>query len=309
MKTIQILLILLSIISCSTPKELVKQNDLSSHISCSGEGEYTIVMDAGLGNWSLFYKPLAEKLTKEYKICLIDRAGYAMEKVSTQPRDANTIAKEIDKALTEKGITNNVILVGHSLGGLHVRMYQSLYPEKVKAIILLDAASPNQFESLPKEFEELKNNQVKSLDKVIKLAQKDYLKYSKGKIPTFGLPENLLDEYYNVTTQPEYYYTMQKETEWFEESLKQVSKLKPLGSLPLLVIASKHSMNKDLLPGKMENYPFEQHNKTWLKLQRELSKLSDNSTFATSEKGHYLNVTDAELVYHYIIQFLHKNNL
>ena len=309
MKAIKFLLILLTFISCSTPKEIVKKNNLSPRISCLGNGKYTVVMDAGLGNWSLFYKPLAEKLTKEYKICLIDRAGYAMEKVPTQPRDANTIAKEIDKALTEKGITNNVILVGHSLGGLHVRMYQSLYPEKVKAIILLDAASPNQFESLPKEFEELKNNQVKSLDKVIKLAQKGYLKYSKGKIPTFGLPEKLLDEYYNVTTQPEYYYTMQKETEWFEESLKQVGKLKPLGSLPLLVIASKHSMNNNLLPGKMENYPFERHNKTWLKLQRDLSKLSDNSTFVTSEKGHYFIVTDVELVYQSIIQFLHKNNM
>ena len=303
------ILITIVFISCTTPREIIKSSELLPKIQTVGNGNYTVVMDAGLGNWSLFYKPLSDKLAKKYKVCLIDRAGYAMNTVSTQPRDAKTIAKEMDKVLGENGITNNIILVGHSLGGLHVRMYQSLYPEKVKAIILLDAASPNQFERLPKEFEELKNNQVRSLDKVIKLAQKDYLKYSKGKIPTFGLPEYLLDEYYTVTTQPEYYYTMQKEIEWFEKSLKQVGELGYLGDLPLLVIGSKNSMNESLLPGKIKNYPFERHNKTWLKLQKELSALSSNSTFIVSEKDHYLNVTDINLVYNSMIQFLKKNQL
>ena len=309
MKTVNIMLILLSIISCSTPKEIVKQNNLAPRLSFSGNGKYTIVMDAGLGNWSLFYKPLAGKLSKDYRVCLIDRAGYAMNSVTSYPRDARTIAVEMNKALIEKGVTNNIILVGHSLGGLHVRMYQSLYPEKVKAIVLLDAASPNQFEYLPREFEELKNNQVKSLDKVIKIAQKGYLKYSKGKIPTFGLPKNLLDDYYKVTTKPEYYFTMQKETEWFEESLKQVGKLDDLGDLPLLVIASKNSLNKNLIPNKKKNYPFEKHNISWLKLQKELSNLSENSTFIVSEKDHYLNITDTNLVYNYMIQFLRNNQL
>ncbi len=309
MKSIKLLFVLLSILSCSTPKEIVKQHNLSPRISCSGNGAYTIVMDAGLGNWSLFYKPLADSLSKNYRVCLIDRAGYAMNSVTTQPRDARTIALEMDKALVEKGVTNNIILAGHSLGGLHVRMYQALYPEKVKAMVLLDAANPNQFQQLPKEFEELKNDQVKSLDKVIELAQKDYLKYSKGKIPTFGLPKNLLEDYYEVTTQPEYYFTMQKETEWFEVSLKQIGELDDLGDLPLLVVASKNSMNERLIPGKIKNYPFEEHNKSWMKLQEELSSLSENSTFVVSEKDHYLNVTDTNLVYHSIIRFLRKNQL
>jgi len=125
--------------------------------------------------------------------CELPRVNSNPEEMKRYFEEAKTIAVEMDKALIEKGITGKIILVGHSLGGLHVRMYQALYPDKVKAIILLDAANPNQFKQLPKEFEELKNNQVKSLDKVIKLAQKGYLKYSKGKIPTFGLPKYLLE--------------------------------------------------------------------------------------------------------------------
>ena len=308
MKMLKFLLALL-IISCSAPREIAKRNDLLPHLSCMGEGGYTIVMDAGLGNWSLFYKPLAGKLSEDYRVCLIDRAGYAMSSVTTRARDAKTIAKEMNKAFMEQGITSNIILVGHSIGGLYVRMYQALYPEKVKALILLDAASPDQFRQLPKEFEELKDNQAKSLDKIIKLAQKGYLKYSKRQIPTFSLPESLLSAYYEVVTQPEYYFTVQKETEWFEESLRQVGELQGLGSLPLLVIASENSMNEHLLPGRIENYPFEEHNRIWLGLQRALCDLSENSTFVLSKKDHYLNVTDSDLVYASIVQFLKDNRL
>jgi pimeloyl-ACP methyl ester carboxylesterase len=295
------------IISCSAPREIVKSKDLSPNCHCEGEGNYTIVMEAGMGNWSLFYQPVFQELKKTTKVCIIDRAGYAMDAVSSNPRDAKTIAFEIEKALVQNRITDSIILVGHSLGGLHVRMYQSLFPEKVKGMILLDAAHPNQFDRLPKAFQELQNQQAKSVDKVIKLAQKDYLKYSKGKIPTFGIPDSLLANYYKVTTQPEYYYSMKMEVLEFENSLNQVENLNDLGSLPLLVIGSNSSMEEAILPGKLKNYPFEEHNKIWLELQKELSQLSSNSTFIESNQNHYLNITDNELVVEQIVLFMNQN--
>lgn len=295
------------IISCSSPKEIVTSKDLSPNCHCEGNGNYTIVLEAGMGNWSLFYQPVFQELKKITKVCVIDRVGYAMDSVSSNPRDAKTIAFEIEKTLAENRITDSIILVGHSLGGLHVRMFQSLFPEKVKGMILLDAAHPKQFDRLPKAFQELQNQQAKSLDKVIKLAQKDYLKYSKGKIPTFGVPDTLLNDYYVVTTKPEYYYSMKMEVLEFENSLKQVDNLKDLGSLPLLVIGSNNSMEDIILPGKVKNYPFDEHNKVWLELQKELSQLSSNSTFVESNQNHYLNLTDNELVVEQIIIFINQN--
>jgi hypothetical protein len=189
---------------------------------------------------------------------------------------------------------------------LNVRMYQSLFPEKVKGMVLLDAAHPKQFQRLPKEFNEMLNNQIQSMDKVIEIAQKGWLKYSKGKIPTFGMPDSLLTDYYNVTTQPEYYYTMKMEAKYFTESLLQVDSLIGLKDLPLLVIGSKNSMDKNILPTKLNNYPFAEHNRVWFELQNELSRLSTNSTFIESEQNHYLNITDADLVSNSIVQF-YKN--
>ena len=189
------------ITSCSSQKEILKSKNISSNCHCEGSGSVTLVMDAGMGNWSLFYQPIFQELKKTTKVCIINRAGYAMDTVSLNPRDAKTVALELEKTLKQSGVSDNIILVGHSLGGLHVRMYQSLFPKKVKGMILLESAHPNQFNRLPQAFHDLQKRQANSLDRVIKLAQKDYLKYSKGKIPTFGMPDSLLEDYYKISTQ------------------------------------------------------------------------------------------------------------
>lgn len=307
MQKIVLVLAVALMASCSAPTEIVKSKNLSPNCFCEGKGKYTIVMDAGMGNWSLFYQPVFQKLKNNTRVCIIDRAGYAMDTVSINPRDAKTIALEMNKVLEKNGISDNLILVGHSLGGLNVRMYQSLFPDKVQGMVLLESAHPNQFDRLPPAFYNLQKEQAASMDNVIELAQKDYLKYSKGKIPTYGLPDSLLDEYYKVTTQPEYYFTLKMEILDFENSLKQVENLKDLGNLPLLVIASKNSLNEELLSGIAKDYPFQEHNKKWLELQKELSKLSQNSTFVESEQNHNLNIKDSDLVAEQISLFMNNN--
>ncbi len=305
-KLITTLLIIWLSTTCSTPKPMVQSADVQAQIHCRGNGKYTLLMDAGLGNWSVFYKPLATPLSKTCRVCLIDRAGYASSQVSAKPRDAKTIAIEIHQALQQKDITKNIILAGHSLGGLHVRMYQALFPEEIKGMILLDAANPNQLHQLPKAFWEMMQEQKKSLEKTIKLAQRGFLKHAKSKIPTFNLPDSLLEEYFQTSTKAEYYFTAKAETEAFEQSLKQVSELKGLGNLPLLVIGSSNSMSPDMPIPKRKNYPFQQHNKAWFELQQELSKLSSKATFVESQKDHYLHLTDTELVLKSILTFIDR---
>lgn len=307
MRKILMLLVTVLITSCEAPKEIIKSAELIPTCHCEGNGNHTIVMDAGMGNWSLFYQPLFQKLKNTNRVCIIDRPGYSMEAVTTHPRDLITVANELHQVISEAAINSKIILVGHSLGGLHVRQYQVLFPENVKGMVLLDAASSNQFEKLPKAFYEILKTQPKNLKEIIAIAQKGYLKYTKGQIPTFGLPKDLLEKYYAVTTTPAYYYTMKMEVEAFEANLKAAKKLNQLEDLPLLVIGSKNNMDKKTLPIDDENYPFEEHNAIWFTLQEELANLSSNSTFVVSEKNHYLNVTDTDLIQDALELWMKKN--
>jgi len=296
--------IIILLIACSTPSEITKSSQVLPQCHCEGNGEFTIVMDAGMGNWSLFYQPVFQKIKLYTRVCIIDRSGYAMKEVPTNKRSGETITQELAQSLKTNGITDNLILVGHSLGGLHVRMFQSVFPQKVKGMVLIDSSHPQQFERLPSEFRELKIQQEKSLDQLISLAQKGYLKYGKNKIPTFGLPDSLLPKYFETVTHPEYYYTMKMELSEFESNLKQTMGITDIGDLPLLVIASKNSMDKSILPGKVKNYPFEKHNSLWFELQKDLRSLSTDSKFILSDKNHYLHLSDPEFVSNEIKLFL-----
>lgn len=253
-----------------------------------GEGDYTFVCDAGMGNWSVFFKPLCNELIKFSRVCLIDRPGYTTDYLPDTPRDCRTIAGEIDDVLTQMGITQNLVLVGHSLGGLNMRMYQHLYPEKVKGMVLLDAAHPHMLEVIP----EVKTNlqiQIKQVNRIINIARWGLLRFAKKRIPTFGLPKELLKEYYRVTTKAQYYRLYKMEMEVFEDSLNQCRQLKNLGSLPLLVIYSNQGLNKPINEPEKEN---ETEDTRWVELQKDLTTLSSQSTFIESEDEHFFHLTD-----------------
>jgi len=233
--------------------------------------------------------------------------GYEKNRSTEKPRDAKTVANEINNILSSNNITDSIIIVGHSMGGLHARMYQSLFPNKVKGMILIESSHPDLFNRLPSEFSDINNDQIKNLDKVIKKAQKGWLERSNNSIPTYELSENLLPDYYAVTEQPEYYYTMKQESMSFNTSLNQVKPLTNINNIPLLVIASENSLDIGLLSKKHKKYPYSEHNKIWIELQHEIANLSTNSTFVSSQKNHYLHISDSQLVIDQIKLFMTNN--
>jgi pimeloyl-ACP methyl ester carboxylesterase len=299
-------LIVIAVFSSCKKEKFEYSGNAKPSITISGTGNITLVLEAGMGNWSLFYKKVIPELSARYKVVTVNRAGYNNEVVPNQCRDAATIAEELHEALEGSSLGDSIVLVGHSFGGLVVRMYQNLYPQKVVGLVLLDAAHPNQFDILPSPFNQLKEDQKKGMKKLVKTAQRGWLKSNSGKkrIPTFNLPEDMLNDYYSITTEPQYYATYAKEVSDFDASLNQVRVLSSLGSLPLLVLASEHSMDESTMQG-VKKYPYVEHNQAWLTLQRELAELSTNSSFAsTTLSNHYLSVFQPEWTSQEIVKFI-----
>ena len=61
------------------------------------------------------------------------------------PRDARRITGELHILLEGAGIDDPYVLVGHSTGGLYVRMYADRYQEEVAGAVLVDSSHPEQF--------------------------------------------------------------------------------------------------------------------------------------------------------------------
>jgi pimeloyl-ACP methyl ester carboxylesterase len=67
-----------------------------------------------------------------------DRAGLGQSELGPKPRSAKQIASELHTALQKAEVKPPYVLVGHSLGGMFVRVFADLYPKEVIGIVLID---------------------------------------------------------------------------------------------------------------------------------------------------------------------------
>ena len=116
----------------------------SAKIACKlfGNGTRTLVIDTGLGSCSAEWWHIAEALSVKYRVLVYDRAGYGKSSMSTLERKPRNIAAELNKLLYAAGVEGNIIIIGHSQGGLNAIEYALLYPKNVTGLVLLDPATP-----------------------------------------------------------------------------------------------------------------------------------------------------------------------
>ena len=55
-----------------------------------------------------------------------------------KPRTAKQIATELHAALQKSGVKPPYVMVGHSFGGIYVRVFADMYPKEVVGMVLID---------------------------------------------------------------------------------------------------------------------------------------------------------------------------
>src|SRR5919109_553973 len=132
------------------PGRLIDIGGYRLHIYCEGNGEPTAIMEAGLGNPGLAWTFVQPEIADGTRICVYDRAGLGWSDPSPRERTANVMVDELHSLLTQAGIEGPYVLVGHSFGGLLMRLYAHMYPEDVIGLVLVDSYHFTQMEKYPK---------------------------------------------------------------------------------------------------------------------------------------------------------------
>jgi pimeloyl-ACP methyl ester carboxylesterase len=121
------------------PGQQVDVGGYRLHIQCVGEGSPTVLLDAGLGGFSLDWSLVQPELAANNRVCAYDRAGYGWSDPGPQPRTPSHIADELHTMLVNAGVQGPYVLVGHSAAGKHVRFYATRYPQDVVGMVLVEA--------------------------------------------------------------------------------------------------------------------------------------------------------------------------
>ncbi len=136
-------------------------------LECRGQGSPTVILEAG-GNsrsdiWSRDYREPTGQRTMVLpgvaaftRVCAYDRPGTIGEvnpdldsdgplfypsrsDPVPQPRTAQDMVADLHALLIAADVPGPYVLVGHSFGGLTVRLYASTYPDEVGGMVLVDA--------------------------------------------------------------------------------------------------------------------------------------------------------------------------
>ena len=129
------------------PGRLVHLTDAHVHVVVEGSGP-PVLFDSGLGGSSIEWGRVAADLATEFTVIRYDRPGFAWSPDSGCDRRAVAAGRRIIELLTTLGIDEPAILVGHSLGGVHVRAAAALAPERVGGLVLVDPSHEGMLETL-----------------------------------------------------------------------------------------------------------------------------------------------------------------
>jgi pimeloyl-ACP methyl ester carboxylesterase len=133
------------------PGEMVDIGGHRLHINCVGQGSPTVILESGLGTMSADWANVQPEVAETTRVCAYDRAGTGWSEPGPEARDPRQIAGELHTLLGNAGIDGPYVLVGHSFGGLYVRMYAARFPKEVKGMVLVDASHPDMWTRLPPE--------------------------------------------------------------------------------------------------------------------------------------------------------------
>jgi pimeloyl-ACP methyl ester carboxylesterase len=118
---------------------------------CAGPAQSdkpTVWMEAGAFGLAADFAAIQEKLSaKGIRSCAYDRAGMGWSDPGPEPRDSDAIVGDLEKLIAASGERGPFILMGHSMAGLHTRLFAGRNPDKVAGLVLIEATTPEQIDS------------------------------------------------------------------------------------------------------------------------------------------------------------------
>ncbi len=275
------------------PGQIYAVSSYAMHLYCIGKGSPTVVLESGLGNDWLIWQKIQSKIAASSRVCSYDRAGLGWSAPRLGSRGAPVIAKQLEALLKQAGINDELILVGHSAGGLYVRAFAGLFPQRVAGLVFVEASSPEAFHASPS----------RPRQQLIAERHRE-APWLFAKVAT-GLAR-LTDDYCNPNTsqripavqdlaraedcRPRYMNSWLGEWDEFESSAEEVFKMPCCSSTPLVIVS------RDPGPTKRSTDAM-RNQQTWDDIQEGLKRLSTRSMrIIARDSQHYVMVDRPDVV-------------
>ena len=232
-----------------------------------------MVFESGLGGTYLDWARVQPEVSRFARACSYDRAGYGWSEPGPEPRDARRIARELDALLARAKIPPPYVLVGHSFGGLAIRMFASRKERRaVAGLVLVDAAHEDQFQRL------------ESAGVRVPMAPtgRRFIIANHGLVPS-AMPESLKPVAERLALARKAIRTLYAELGSLRGSAVQLGSIGRSIDAPVVVLSRS--------PRRDAGERHDRVDETWLDLQRDLARtIGSSSLQIVPGSGHYIHL-------------------
>jgi pimeloyl-ACP methyl ester carboxylesterase len=114
------------------------------YLHCVGTGSPTALLEAGFGGDSFNWHDVQPQLGRITRTCAYDRAGLGNSVARPGIHDARAERGDLERLLRAARLPPPYVLVGHSYGGLLVRLFAHAHARQTAGIVLIDSMGRDQ---------------------------------------------------------------------------------------------------------------------------------------------------------------------
>jgi pimeloyl-ACP methyl ester carboxylesterase len=260
------------------PGKLINIDGCQIHVQATGHGGPSVVLESGLGGMSSAWGWIQPEMAKFSRVVSYDRGGLGWSGPDIAPKTATLTARRLRSVLLHSEVPPPYVLVGHSMGGLFIRVFAALYPNEIAGIVLLDAVHPDQHLRSVAISTHMRTG-FRFLEAVPLLTRLGFVRLAGiFNVWAEGLPTRQAAEAKSFLSTFQHLKTTRDESLAWETICAEVRSTNGLADIPLAVVTAA----KGVLPGHPE-------------LQRELTALSSDSVhFTVKGADHVTLVTRRE---------------
>lgn len=289
-----------------SPGRLIEVDGSLRHVRLQGGRGPVVVFESGLGGGVLEWGAVAEALRTKAVVFCHDRPGLGWSEPRAPQTDAAPperfalgAARDLHRLLHQLQLPGPYVLVGHSLGALHVRAFAALYPQEMAGMVLVDPSHEAQFLQFPRlaRMTRLQHRVTRLLLSTGPLGRSALRKVlahgyaAECTQPLSPFAQTVLQQMDALWRRPAMLRAMAAEMAALEPSLDQIRALAAhtvFPVVPLRVISQGRprppGMQATLLPG-------------WQALHAGLCQLSpDSAHVIASNSGHLVPLDEPELI-------------
>lgn len=295
------------------PQKLVQiRPGLHLNIYCAGRGTPAVVFDSGLGDGTRVWGLVQPTIAKHTRACSYDRAGLGF---SDPPDRSSTSANAVDdlqRLLTVAGVKPPYILVGHSLGGMNIKLYAETYLSEVSGLVFVDPSHEDLGKGAWKidpESQKTYAPYVELLHRCLSAKPADFVAGSElaqncGPFPgpQYSDAINAVELQRGTLHGRLEARISEQENVWFASADQVRAAYRPLSAIPIIVLTHQASPR-----GPMETQEQrDAKNALWITLHDQIAGMSTGGKRLTiANAGHYIQLDRPEVVSDSILEVLH----